>query len=364
MNAFSPDVAIHYLERAREDLASMPGDHRLEEADVLKEIGEQHSGMGDNAKADEFYGESLKKLPEEDVTMRALLLLSRADAVRMMDQLTLTRKYCEEAIPLLDKVGHRRGLALTHRILAQTAFKEGRYDVAREEIEGTMGLLDPHKNAKDLAICYIDLGNVYSEGGYPGGVEKAIEFYRKAITTLETINDYRQLARAHNNLAITLMPDHPHEAKAEIKQAQSYSEKAKDRRGTGWRLFNSVDICLALGEIDEAVRDNEEAGRILSVLNDPFGVQQVTLNKGIIAQHRKSYEESEKAYINSLKRAESLGYPPVVVETLIHMALMYVDWGKMDEATKAMSKIKEVGGDHISPTYLPSYEKLKKQLGL
>jgi tetratricopeptide (TPR) repeat protein len=336
----------------------------LEEADILKEIGEQNGAMGDNAKANEFYGESLKKLPEEEVTLRALLLLSRADANRMMDKLVLTREYCGEALKLLEKMGHKKGLAMTHRILAQTAFKEGSYDIAKKEIETTLRYFDPEKDIRDLAVCYIDLGNVYSEGGEPGGVEKALDYYRRAISTIEPIHDYHELSRAHNNLAITLMPAHPQEAKEEIKKAQEYSEKAKDRRGLGWRLFNSVDICLALGQVDEAVRDNEEAGKILSLLNDPFGVEQVALNKGIIAQYRKSFEESEKEYLAALKRAEALGYPPVVTEVLIHMAMMYFEWGRKEEASIAINRIKAVGGSHVSPTYQSAYENLKTQLGL
>jgi tetratricopeptide (TPR) repeat protein len=362
-NAFSPDVAIQYLERAREDIVSLEGDHRSEEADVLKEIGEQYSMMGDSVKADEFYSECLKKLPEEEVTLRALLLLSRANAAREMDKLETMRRDCEEAIRLLEKVGHRRGLALAHRTLARAAYKFGQVEVARKEIETTLGYLDVEKDAKEVARCYIEFGNILSIMPDPEEMNKAIEYYQKAIQRLEPLHDYPELGRAHNNLAVALGTAHPREALKELTESRICAEKSKDRHSVGWALFNSVELHLALGEEEQAARNNEEAMRILSKYDDPVAMQHITLNEGILAHHRKAYEESERAYLGSLKLAESLGYPPDVVEVLRYMAEMYADWGKNEEAVKAVSRIMEIGEEQVFSIYRPSYEALKKRLG-
>jgi tetratricopeptide (TPR) repeat protein len=360
--AFSPDVAIFYLERALEDLAAMPGDHRVEEADVLKEIGEQHDAMGDGDRADEFYGKSLEKLPKEEETLRALILLSRADSAREMDKMALTHQYCEEAIQILEKLGHKKGLAMAHRSLARAAYRADKFETGQKEIEATLKLLDPEKDAKDVARCYIEMGNVHSIMPEPTELAKAIEYYQKAVETLEPLHDYHELARAHNNLAVTKMPN-PREALKELLAARSYAEKAKGKRFLGWILFNSVELHLALGEEREAARNNAEARQILSKFNDQIGMEQITLNEGILAQHRKAYLDSERAYRDALKRAETLGYPKLVVEDLMHLAKMYAEWGKNDEAVKVISRIKEVGEDHIFSNYRPGYEELKKRLG-
>jgi tetratricopeptide (TPR) repeat protein len=363
MNAFSPDVAIRHLERAREDLTALPGDHSVEEAEVLKEIGEQHDAMGDNARADQFYWESLNKLPQGEVTLRALLLLLRADAAREMDQLALARQYCEEAIRLLEQVGHKKGLALAHHALSRNDFRDGQLEAGRREIEATIQLLDPEKDAKEVGSCYIDLGNISSSADATNNQTKAIESYKMAIEILEPLHDYNGLARAHNNLALALMPDHPGEALGEIVKARAYSEKTKNRRDLGWRLFNSVEIHLALGMVDEATRDNEEAGKILSLLNDPMGKQQVALNHGIIAHYRRSYEEAERAYLRSLKQSQELGYPQVVVETLVHLAILYADWGKRGKAMTEISRIRELGEEKIDHSLKVDYDNMMQRLG-
>jgi tetratricopeptide (TPR) repeat protein len=363
-DAFSPDVAIRHLERAREDLAALPGDHRVEEAEVLKEIGEQYAALGDDSRANELYQQSLKKLPEEEVTLRALLILSLADAARQMDKLGLARKYSDEAIQLFEKVGHKKGLALAHRTLSRAALKEGRYDVAAKEIEATLALLDPEKDAKEVARCCVDFGNAYSGTDVPAVQTRSIEYYKRAIRTLEQLRDYHELARAHISLAVTLMTASPPEASRELKEAQICAEKCKDWRLVGWALFNSVEVCLALGKDLEANTNNTEARRILSKINDLEGIQQLALNDGILARRRKAYEDSERAFQDAMKRAESLGYPTNVVEVLVHMAIMYFEWGKKDAALKFYHRVKEIGEDNVNIPIRPSYETLKKQLGV
>jgi tetratricopeptide (TPR) repeat protein len=363
VNAFSPEVAIFYLERARENLEAMPGDHRLEEADVLKEIGEQYSSTGDATKADEYYGQSLRKLPEEEVTLRALVLLSRADAARQIDDLGLLRKYCEEAIRLLEKVGHRKGLALAHRALGAAAYKKGQFEVGWKETEATLSYLDPEMDAQDVAGCYNAFGNLLSSRPSSEDQTKAIEYYRKAIQILEPLHDYARLGSVHNNIAVALGIFSPREALNELMEARACAEKTRNKRFMGWILFNSVEIHLALGEEMEAAMNNQEARRILSRYNDPSGMQHVAFNDGILAHHRKAFADSEKSYLESLKRAEDIGYSSLIAETLIYLAMMYADWGKKDDALRMLSRIREMGEDKVQPSNLPYYQEIKKRLG-
>jgi tetratricopeptide (TPR) repeat protein len=364
MAAFSPDVALFYLERARENLAALPGDHRLETADVLKEMGEQYSAMGDASRADQFYGESLAKLPEEEVTMRGLVLLSRAIAAREMDKLGLLRKYCEDALQLLEKAGHRKGMALAHRTLSAAAYKEGKFEAGWMEIEATLALLDPEKDARDVASCYIGFGNLLSSRPTPEEQARAIEYYRMAIKTLEPLHDYPRLGSAHNNIAVAIGVSNPREALNELKEARTCAERSRNRRFLGWVLFNSVEMHLELGEEMQAAQNNAEARRILSRYDDPSGLQHVAFNDGILAHRRKAFEDSEKAFRESLKRAEDIGYPSLIAEVLIYMAMMYADWGKKDEANRVVSRIREIGEEKVHPSNRLYYENVKKRLSV
>jgi tetratricopeptide (TPR) repeat protein len=362
--AFSPDVAIQYLERVLEDLHALSGDHRVEEADVLKEIGDACLTMGDFQRADGFYERSLAKIPQEETTLRALVLLSRADATREMDQLKLTQKYCGEAVQLLQGSGHRKGLAIAHRILGRTACEKGEFELARTEIELTLSLFDPEKDTWDIARCYIDLGNAHSGLDNRTDRDLAIEYFRKAIKALEPFHDYQELSRVHNCLAVDLGPDKPREAIQELKEARACAERGKDMHLLGWSYFNGIEYLLAVGDYEQAVHDNEEARRILSKLNDPMGMQQIAMNQGILAHYHKSYEEAEKAYNESLRQAGDLGYSSEMAELHIRLCNLYMDWGRPEEAKKELASAGAVGTDKLIPQVIRMFEALKRRLGV
>jgi tetratricopeptide (TPR) repeat protein len=364
MNAFSPDVAIRYLERVREDLLALSGDHRVEEAEVLKEIGDHYAEMGHDELADKAFGESLKKLPEDKTALRALITLARGEAFREMNKIGLARQYCDEAIRLMEIVGHKKGLALAHLSLARSAYELGEYELGIREIETSIRFFDPEKDAKDLAYAYVVYGNMFAAMVGPVPQAKATEYYRKAIQILEPLRDIRELGRIHNNLAIAMGFTRPREALQELMEARDCAQRGKDNRFLGWVYFNTVELHLALGQEMEAAQNNAEARRILSNFNDPIGLQQITLNDGIIAQHRKAYAESERAYLDSLQQEEKLGYTGDLVEVLLHLALLYGDWGRKQDATGVVYRIEKIGASYIHPTNRAIYEDLKRRLGI
>jgi tetratricopeptide (TPR) repeat protein len=363
-HAFSPDLATYHLGLVREDLSSLSGDHRLEEADVLRELGDLSRAVGDSSRADDLYAESLSKLPGSESTLRALTLISRADATLRLGKLGQTRQLCSEAIGLLEAVGHKKGLALAHRTLGRVAFKEGRVGLYKKEIEKTLDLLDQEKDRKEVARCFADLGNVFTSSDDAHDQEVGIGYYRKAIETFEALEEYRESAKARNNLALTLVPTSPREALRELMAAKACAEKARDRRVVGWTLYNTVELLLGLGEEREAAENNEQARQIFSRLNDPIAIEQVTLNDGILAQHRRSFKEAESAYVEAVQLAEKLGYPNQIAEASVHLATLYADWGKRVESLRALSRLDSMAEDKILPDVRALCVELKKRLGI
>jgi tetratricopeptide (TPR) repeat protein len=353
-NSFSPDTAIQYLERVLEDLDEMSGSNSLDRADVYRELGDLFVATGDAAKADEFYGKSLELMPsEEGGTMRAVVLLARAEAARELDRLGRAKMYCAEAITQFERAGQVKGLAMAHRLLGRVAYKEGDFEFGKAEIEKTLALLNPVEDAKDIARCYIDIGNVYSNTDRPEDIALSADYFRKAITALEPLHDYREISRAHNNLAVLISNSDPQEALEELAEAKRYAEMAKDRRSVGWALFNSVEFLLMLGRGEEAERANKEAESILSKLSDPMGMQQVALNEGILGQYHRNYVAAEAGYRKSLQRAEALGYALIIAELHVRLADLYADWERPVEAKKEIALVDSIGRDKVIPSVRP-----------
>jgi tetratricopeptide (TPR) repeat protein len=361
--SYSPDVAVRCLQRVMEDLPSLPGDHRKDEADVLREIGDSYRTMGESPKAEESYGKSLDASPPEETTLRALVLLSRADVLRDMDKLEASKKYCTEAIPYLQKLGHKKGLAAAHIVLSGIAFKMGDLVHGRHESETALNLLDPELDAKDIARCYVDLANAYACIDETGYQAQSIYFYKKAVKTLEPLNAYRELTRAHMNMAVALGTGKPREALDHLEQARVYAEKIRDRRMIGWTYFNGVEYWLVLGDIDQAAQDNEEARRLLSDLNDNIAMEQIALNQGLLEQKRRAYREAEDGYMEALRLAEGLGYKNHMAEMHLRLAVLYAEWDRREDALSEFSRLEAIGADKLVSQNKPDYEALRKRLG-
>jgi tetratricopeptide (TPR) repeat protein len=361
---FSPGVAIRYLQRVRDDLSAMDDDHRLVEADVLRELGDIQADMGDSTRADELYGMSLEKLPEDQNALRALILLARAEAARNMDQLTRAKDLCKMAMAEFEQTGRKKALAVAHKLLAKVAFKEGTYDIGREEIEASLELLDIKEDAREVGRCFIDLGNLYMRYNSSEDQELGKEYFRKAIAVLEPLKDFHELFRAHNNMAVMAADTDPKTAIRELEIARRYAEMAKDRRSVGWALFNSVEYLLSLGKAAEAEKANAEAEAILSEVGDLSGLQQVALNKGILGQYAKDYDRAEKGYRDSLRRAENMGYLHYASENHIRLARMYLEVGRMYDARREMAIAEELGEEKVLPTLMTVYRDLQRKLGM
>lgn len=362
--ALAPEIAAHHLERARADLKELPGDHREEEASLLLELGELYSLLNDDLKADRLYVEALETISPSRPVMRALILLARAEVARILAQSERGREYCHEAEKLLEKEGHKRGLARIHRLLGRFDTTAGDYPAALTEGEKALELLDPKEDVREVARCNVDLGNALSAIGGTENVAKAVEYYERALATLEKLGDWHEASRACNNLAVALGPQEPERAIKWLEKGRQYAERGHNRRMVGWTLFNAVEFQLALGHADEAERQNRESRRIMEKLQDPVALQQIAMNDGLIASHRSHYGEAESAFLRALRMADEMGYRPQIAEMHLRLGILYEAWGDPERSRTELERAEALDVDHQSGFMVPAHRELRKKLGL
>lgn len=360
--ALAPEIAAHHLERARADLKELPGDHREDEAGLLLELGELYSLMNEDLKADRLYVEALELVPPQKSVLRALILLARADVARNQAQGDRGRELCADSLRLLEKEGHKRGLARVHRLLGRIATLEGNTAAAIEEGQRSLQLLDPKDDAREIARCYVDLGNAYSTSTIADSIEKAVEYYRNALAMVEGLGDWHEASRACNNLAVAVGPKNPAEGVKWLEKGRGYAERAHDRRMVGWTLFNSVEFRLTLGQLDEAERDNREARRVLERLQDPIALQQIAMNDGLLAIRRGRFGEAEAAFQRSLRLAEDMGYPPQTSEMHLRLALLYFAWGDPERSAVELRRAEALNVDAYAVALVEAHRELKEKL--
>ncbi len=362
--ALAPEIAAHHLERARADLKELPGDHREDEAGLLLELGELYSLLNEDLKADRLYVEALELVPPQKTVLRALILLARADVARNQAQGDRGRELCADSLRLLEKEGHRRGLARVHRLLGRIASLEGNTRSAIEEGERSLELLDPKDDAREIARCYVDLGNAFSASAEPSSISKAVEYYRNALQMVEKLGDWHEASRACNNLAVAVGTNDPKEGVSWLEKGRTFAERAHDRRMVGWTLFNAVEFRLTLGQLDEAERDNREARRVLERLQDPIALQQIAMNDGLLAIRRGRFGEAEAAFQRSLRLAEDMGYPPQISEMHLRLALLYDAWGDPERAALELQRAEGLNVDAYAVSLVKAHRELREKLHL
>ena len=290
----TPEVATHHLERAHIDLRSLPGDHTREETQLAEELGDLYYSMGDVRSADRLYTEALEHGDRVDSRLKARLILARAEVARENLDAEGALRGANQARELFQSADDQLGVASVHRLLARVSFARGAY---REALDESMLALDILSESHDLRILgrlYIDIGNSFAMLG-PEVREDAIQWYQRAIDRLREVGDWPEISRAYHNLAIAVGESRPAEGLEYLEQARAYAERGHEARSVAWALLTGVEMRLAMGQVEEAQRDNEQAGRLFERMSYELGLQQVQMNRGLISEKHGQWDDAERS---------------------------------------------------------------------
>ena len=351
---FALENAAHHYERARMDLRTLPDGRGEEEGQLLLEMGEVYGALGEEPRADRLYVEGLQRTPSSARLLRAYLLLARAEVIRGSGPPELFPELCREALALFEAEGHRPGQARVHRLLGRYASARGDHQTALAEGKLAVDLLDPERDRREYARASVDLGNALALKPFRSGTLEAIACFRRALGMLEELEDFRELARACNNIGVTLGGQDPALGLSYLALARDYAQRSKDRRMQGWALFNGVEFQLKLSRLDDAVRDNEEARRLLEPYGDRLVQRQLEMNRGLLALRQGHFSEAEGAFRDALRQAEELGEAYARSEALLRIAQCLLLSGRPEEARRELTLAEEIQGErwgNLGPSY-------------
>ncbi|MCI4320270.1 MAG: hypothetical protein L3K23_09125 [Thermoplasmata archaeon] len=356
-----PETTALHLERVRIDLTGFPGDRGEELADLDQELGDLYYEMGDDQRADRLYLDGLDQCAPDDVRRRARFLLARAEIAREHLQVADARRLAGEAQRMFEQQGDLAGVAAVRRILGRIHFEQGEYQQALEEGLVALEHLQNQADERTLGRLCTDIGNAFAALG-PRMAEDAAAWYGQAIRHLEAVEDWLELARAYHNLGAMVGEAMPQAGLEHLEKARQYAERSRDMRWTAWTLFSGVEMRLAIGQIDEAERDNQQALRLLERVEDPIGLQQVAYNRGHIAERRGDWEQAEGGYREALQRAEQLDIAPEVADSHFALARLYYKLRDLPRARTELDTAEHGGLVRLRPSRAPALTDLRRQL--
>lgn len=357
-----PEVAAHHYQRVLLDLATLGGDRHREQAEVAGALGDLYYSMGDFAAADRSYGEALERLGNDQPRLRARLLIARAEVARESLDPERAVRGATAAQKLFAELGDHLGVAQTYRLLGRLEFQRGAYREALDESMLALEQLGPVRDLRFLGRLSIDIGNSFALLG-PHVHSVAVEWYERAVDRLRQVGDWVELARAYHNLGVTVGETRPQDGLEYLERARDAGEKGHDARSTGRALLSGVEMRLALGQIEEAERDNEQSSRLLARLGDDLGVELALQNRGLIAERRGQWEEAGKAYEEAAEMCRRLKLPADEAEAELYLARLRHKTRDLEGARAAFRTAARLGLPEARPHLAAAFEELRRQLG-
>jgi tetratricopeptide (TPR) repeat protein len=361
--AQEPERAIHHFERVLLELGTSPQGHEGEETAITETLGDLYYSVGNFPSADRYYGQALEKAGARDPGLTARLLLARSEIARDNLAVESAAKGALEARRLFESSGDLVGVATTHRLMARIAFQRADYQGSLDENMYALELLEGNRDPRLIGRLAIDMGNSFAQLG-PDVKSVAIEWYERAIKQLSAASDWLELSRAYHNLAVAVGEGHPQDGLDYLTQAREAADRGHDSRSAGWSLLTGVEMRLALGQMDEAERDNEQAFRLLQRLPDPLGLEQVELNRGEIAERRGQWEEAERGYTGAVERCRKLGIAADEAEALYRLARLRSKVRDWDGAREAFLQSERLGLPEVRPNLAKAFAELKRTLAV
>jgi tetratricopeptide (TPR) repeat protein len=360
--AHEPAAAIHHLERALVDLNSLGNGRSRERAEIAETLGNLSFSVGAFRAADRHYREALEAVEHEQPHIRARLLLARAEVARESLEADAAVEGAREALRLFQDDPDPYGEAQAYRVLARVAFQRGRYRDALDEAMKALEALPPGGDPTALGRLSIDLGNTFT---FLGDEVRpvAVEWYQRAVERLRTAKNSAELARALHHLGTAVGETRPDEGLELLERAREAATQSHDSRAIGRSLLSGVELRIALGQLEEAERDNDQAGRLLEGLADALGSEQVTLNRGRIAEKRGRWEDAAQAYLSAAELARKLGLSADEADAQLYLARLRFKTHDLDAARTAFDRATELKVTELSPRLERAYTELGQQLG-
>ena len=360
-DADDPEASANHLQRVLIDLQALGGDRQHEIAEVAETLGDLYFSFGNFSAADRAFGEAIERVTSDQPRIRARLLLARAEVARENLDTDAALQGALAAQKLFEELHDPLGIAQTYRLLGRLEFQKGAY---REALDESMQALDQLGGLRDLRFLgrlSIDIGNSFALLG-PDVRPVAIEWYERAVERLREARDWVELARAYHNLGVAVGEMHPADGLEYLEKAREAGERGHDVRSVGRAFLSAVEMRLAIGQLEEAERDNEQAGRLLTRLADDLGLEQVAMNRGLIGEKRGQWEDAENAYVEASRMCERLRLPADRAEVEFYLARLRHKTRNLAGAAEAYRRATELGLPQARPHLAPGFEDLGRQL--
>ncbi|GGN93709.1 hypothetical protein GCM10010112_82280 [Actinoplanes lobatus] len=220
------------------------------------------------------------------------------------------RIYREEALPVYERLGDARSVAVTWGQVADVLFRRGEYDeVLRIRREVELPVYERLGDARSVAVTWGQVADVlFRRGEY----DEALRIYREVqLPVYERLGDARSVAVAWGQVADVLFERGEYdEALRVYREVQlPVYERLGDAREVALTWGKVADVLFERGEYDEAADLQAERLRAHERLGDPDGIASANWGLAQIDLAREDYESALPRLVESFQALRQLERP-------------------------------------------------------
>ena len=209
-------------------------------AALEQKLGAVHARRGEWERADTRFAVALEAAPAEDPALRARILADRSLALHQSGRAAAAAAPAREAVELAEGTGDRRAQAQAHNLLGVLARAGGDLELARVELERSLGLAEELDDAEAKTAALNNLALVAQEAGE---LDRALALTDQALELCVAVGDRHREAALENNLAdLHHAAGRQEESMAHLKRAVAiFSEVGADeatRLPEIWKLVS------------------------------------------------------------------------------------------------------------------------------
>jgi tetratricopeptide (TPR) repeat protein len=206
--------------------------------------------------------------------------------------------YFQRGLDLYEIAGDINGQAIAHDLIATAYFHTGQWQDAEREYLQAREISDLIGNRYSVALADNNLGGIALN---QGRLDDALEFYRRALTSLEQMGESLYVQGAlHVNLGHTyIRRGEVESAYPHLRTAEAYFEQAHARDWLPEMYRHFAEAALSLRDLDEAQSQGERAlelARELSMRNEEGNnlrlLARVAIARGELARAGQLVDES------------------------------------------------------------------------
>ena len=267
-----------------------------------------------------------------------------------------------ESIAIKNKIGDRRGVAVSLQNAANLYSQQGKFAAAEAKALEALKIFEELDNKPGIADIHYNLGHIYQDTGqFP----RALESFRRALTMARGLGNIAFLAQLYERIGqIYYFLGSYSDADTYQRQALAERERIGDEAGVIRSLQSLADVELEQGRLKEALERERKALESSRRLGYSEAAAVSTSQMGLIYHLGGRYKAALESYEEARGIFSKLELKPRLAELEKRTAVLFLELGDLERARQHLKKALESATEVKDQALLSEVSLIEAELSL